>query len=158
MKRLFGLVTVLLAAGSVSAAVKTTTAFDLLKGLAGKWAIQSGEKLLAIQMTYEVGSNGSIVKEEFGKELSVFYRDGSELSMIHFCNAGNQPRLKLMKESSSPVVLIFEAVETTNLAGPDAAHVQRIIYSILDKKKFNLEIVWKKGAAFESEKYTLEKI
>jgi hypothetical protein len=47
------------------------TAFETFKGFEGKWAIRSGQKTLSIEMTYQVGSKGSIVTEQFGKELSV---------------------------------------------------------------------------------------
>ena len=76
------------------------TAFETFKGFEGKWAIRSGQKTLPIEMTYEIGSKGSIVTEQFGKELSVFYRDGQSLLMTHFCNAGNQPRLRLREDTS----------------------------------------------------------
>jgi hypothetical protein len=80
------------------------TAFETFKSLQGRWAIQSEGKTLSIEMTYEVGSNGSIVTEQFGKELSVIYLDGQNLLMAHFCNAGNAPRLKL-RASDQPGLL-----------------------------------------------------
>jgi hypothetical protein len=46
------------------------------RALEGRWAIQSEGKTLSIEMTYAAGSKGSIVMEQFGKELSVIYRDG----------------------------------------------------------------------------------
>jgi len=133
------------------------TAFDTFKVFQGKWAIQSAGKVLPIQMTYVVGSNASIVTEQFGRELSVFYRDGSDLVMTHFCNVGNQPRLRL-KEASPPGVLEFEMFDITNVKDADAPHVQRIIYRVTSEKKMDLEIIWKKGHAEESEKYTLTRI
>jgi hypothetical protein len=132
-------------------------AFDAFRGLQGKWTIQSGEKTLAIEMTYEVGSKGSIVTEQFGKELSVIYRDGQSLLMTHFCNAGNQPRLRL-KKSSRPGLFEFETFDITNLKNADADHVEKVIYKVTDDKRMELEIVWKKGKSEESEKYTLTKI
>jgi hypothetical protein len=53
--------------------------FRDIQGFDGKWAIRSGQKTLLIEMRYESGSKGSIVTEQFGKELSVFYRDGPKL-------------------------------------------------------------------------------
>lgn len=129
-------------------------AFDTLKGLQGKWAIQSEGKTLAISMSYEVGSKGSIVTEQFGKELSVFYRDGQGLVMIHFCNAGNQPRLRL-RENGPSGVLEFETFEITNLKAPDTSHVQRVIYRLIDPNTVDLEIVWQQGKSQSSEKYHL---
>ncbi len=134
----------------------TETDFNLLKALQGSWTIEAGGKPLGIEMFYDVGSNQSIVTERFGKELSVFYRNGQSLEMVHFCNAGNQPRLRL-KKLSEPGVLDFEMFAITNLSTPDTPHVQKVIYKILDANRVNLEIVWwpnSKG----SEKYTLNRI
>ena len=132
-------------------------AFETFKSLQGKWAIQSAEKSLSIQMSYEVGSRGSIVTEQFGKELSVIYRDGQSLLMTHFCNAGNEPRLRL-KESSKAGLLEFRMFDITNLKTKDAAHVERIIYRIIDARQIDLEIVWQKGKLQSSESYLLTRI
>lgn len=130
------------------------SAFESFKGLKGKWAIESGGKPIPVEMTYEDGSKNSIVTEQFGKELSVLYRDGNDLLMTHFCNIGNQPRLKLVT-SSLPSEIEFETFDITNLKDKASPHVQKIIYRIVDANNFNLEIVWKKGSAIESEKYSL---
>jgi hypothetical protein len=135
----------------------SATAFETFKGFEGKWAIRSGQKALPIEMTYESGSKGSIVTEKFGKELSVFYRDGQNLLMTHFCNAGNQPRLRL-RENTQPGVFEFQMFDITNLQSADADHVERVIYRIVDDKTINLEIVWKNGKSEESEKYTLTRL
>jgi len=108
-------------------------------------------------MSYDVESNATIVTERFGKELSVFYIDGGNFLMSHFCNRGNQPRLKL--KSSSPAGRYeFEMFDITNQKEASDAHVQKIIYEILDPQHMNLEIIWKKGAGEESEKYVLTKL
>lgn len=133
------------------------TAFETFKGFEGKWAIRSGQKALPIEMTYESGSKGSIVTEQFGRELSVFYRDGQSLLMTHFCNAGNQPRLRL-RENIQPGVFEFQMFDITNLQSADTDHVERVIYRIVDDKTIDLEIVWKHGKSEESEKYTLTRL
>jgi hypothetical protein len=136
------------------AATDAEVSFEALKSLQGTWSIYSDGKLMATQMTYGVGSKGSIVTEQFGKELSVFYRDGRSLLMTHFCNAGSQPRLRLT-ESSSPGRLQFDMFDITNLAERSEAHVQRIIYKIVDNRRIELEIVWRTGESETSEKYML---
>ena len=133
------------------------TAFDTLKGLQGQWSLRSDGKTLSIQMFYEIGSNGSIVTEQFGKELSVFYRNGRNIEMIHFCNAGNQSRLRL-KESGRPDLLIFETFEISNLKNGDAAHVEKIVYTLLAGHRLDLEIVWQDGELERLERYRLTKI
>src|SRR5213595_2638748 len=68
---------------------------EVFQNLKGTWKIRAGDKTLPFDMTYTVSSNGTILSEHFGKELSVFYRDGDSFVMTHFCNRGDQPRLKL---------------------------------------------------------------
>jgi len=140
-----------------SASVSADSAFDALKSLQGNWAIQSEGKPLTIQMSYDTGSKGSIVTERFGKELSVFYRDGENLMMLHFCNAGNQPHLRL-ESTSEASLLKFQTIETTNLSSPDAPHVQEMIYRFVSPDTIKLEIVWQKGESRQSEKYQLTRI
>jgi len=105
----------------------------------------------------ESARKDSIVIEQFGKELSVIYLDGKNLLMTHFCNAGNQPRLRL-KDGGQPGVLEFEMFDITNLKDASTPHVQRIVYKVIDAKKMTLEIIWKKGQSEESEKYALSRI
>lgn len=146
-----------MATSSVPAIVSSGEDFKTLTGLEGRWAIRSETGVLPIEMVYEGGSKGSIVTERFGKELSVFYQDHGSVMMIHFCNAGNQPRLRLSPNSVSGL-LQFDAFEVSNLERPDAAHVHRIIYRILNQKRIDLEIVWLDKGSQTSEKYRLTKI
>jgi hypothetical protein len=153
-KIIAGLVGVLLCGQAAAATGRAAAAFATLRDLQGKWTIQSGAKTLNIQMTYDTGSKGSIVTEQFGKELSVFYRNGNELLMTHFCNAGNQPRLRL-REDTPPGTLEFDMFDITNLADPADAHVQKAIYRRVNENQFELELVWHHPATEDSEKYTL---
>ena len=139
---------------SLSASVSTESAFNALKALQGTWRIEIDGKPLKFQMSYAVGSNGSIVTEQFGKELSVFYLNGQNLEMIHFCNRGNQPHLRLA-EASAPSLLRFEMFDIKNSSTPDAPHVRAIIYKLVDANTVELELVWQPNA---SEKYTLHRI
>jgi hypothetical protein len=133
------------------------TPFEVFKGLQGQWSISAGDKTLPFHMTYAPGSNGSIVTEQFGKELSVFYSDKGNLLMTHFCNRGNQPRLKL-KGGGAARRYEFDMLDVTNLKNPSDDHVHAIIYEIPDPQHIRLEIIWKKGDGEESEKYVLTKL
>ena len=142
-------------AGEPKAWASAEEALAVLKSFKGAWVIQSGEKTLPFKMTYDTGSKESIVTELFGKELSVFYRDGNNLLMTHFCNAGNQPRLKL-KQGSHSGQLEFEMYDITNLDDPtEGSHVQRAVYNVVNDKRIELELVWSKGKSEKSEKYVL---
>jgi hypothetical protein len=160
MKRFLGLLAcgmLLLTQAGSTVMADSDAAFQAFKSLKGRWAIQSGGKTIATVMTYDVGSKDSIVTEQFGKELTVIYRDGQDLQMTHFCNAGNQPRLRL-KPSRSRGLFEFEMFDITNLRSPNESHVQKIVYRIVDDKHLALEIVWRKGGSEESEKYTLTRL
>jgi hypothetical protein len=139
-----------------AAQLNTEADFHSLKALQGSWKIDADGKPLGIGMSYDLGSKQSIVTERFGKELSVFYRNGESVEMVHFCNAGNQPRLRL-KQSSEPGVLDFEMFAITNLSTPETPHVQEAIYKILDASTVKLEIVWWPKTR-GSETYTLTRI
>jgi hypothetical protein len=140
----------------VIASAGELTPFEVFQSLKGTWLIRADNKSLSFDMTYAVGSNGTIVTEQFGKELSVFYRDGDNLMMTHFCNRGNQPRLKL-KSGGPGGRYEFDMFDISNLKDALDPHVQKIIYEILDSTHMNLEMIWKKGAGEESEKYALTK-
>jgi hypothetical protein len=133
------------------------TPFEVFKSLQGQWTISAGDKTLPFHMTYALGSNGSIVTEQFGKELSVFYSDKGNLLMTHFCNRGNQPRLRL-KAGGAGRRYEFDMFDITNLKDPSDDHVHAIIYEIHDPQHIRLEIIWKKGDGEESEKYVLIKL
>lgn len=148
------LVSILLVQSISLASGNADSVFESFKALKGKWTIRSDEKTIPVEMTYDDGSKNSIITEQFGKELSVVYRDGNDLLMTHFCNVGNQPRLKLVNNSTLGLIE-FEKFDVTNLNDKSSPHVQRIIYKIIDTKNLNLEIVWKKGLVIESEKYSL---
>jgi hypothetical protein len=141
--------------GGLTAIGGEQRALDTFKGFRGTWTIQAGEKTLPFKMTYDIGSKDSIVTEFFGKELSVFYQDGESLLMTHFCNAGNQPRLKLMQNTQAGIYA-FEMFDITNLKGAqDGSHVQRAVYRVINEKRMELELVWRQGRAESSEKYVL---
>ena len=150
---------ILLSMQATSGAVPgAANAFEVFKSFAGRWSIQADGKTLTTEMLYDVGSKGSIVTEQFGKELSVFYVNDQHLSMTHYCNAGNQPRLRL-KQGSRAELFEFEMFDITSSSGdPAEPHVQKIIYKPVDDKHLDLEIIWQKGTLEESEKYVLTRI
>ncbi|HEY3972290.1 MAG TPA: hypothetical protein VGM18_04750 [Candidatus Sulfotelmatobacter sp.] len=64
--------------------------------------------------------------------ISMFNLDGPDkLLMTHYCAVGNQPR---MQASVSPdgKTITFTYVGATNLATPDAGHMQQMVLTVLD--------------------------
>lgn len=149
----------LLAATLVVTAAPGNTALSPLesfKRLQGTWSIQSDGKALNIQMTYRLASKDSIVTEQFGHELSVFAIDGTTLTMTHYCNAGNQPRLRLQRQTASNVYE-FDLYELVSPDGVPTDHVEKIIYRFLGDKRIDLRIIWRHPAGAETEHYLLER-
>ena len=64
-----------------------------------------------------------------GKEdmITMFNLDGDRLLMTHYCACGNQPR---MVASASPdgKTITFDFLDATNLATPDAGHMNRLVH------------------------------
>lgn len=128
------------AAFAASAAQKS---FEELKSLDGSWEgkMANGEP---VQVSYKVTSNGSaLISEIKGKEdmISMFSLDGERLLMTHYCAVGNQPR---MVASASPdgKTFTFAFLDATNLATPDAAHMNRLVISMPDANHHTEEWVY----------------
>ena len=111
-------------------------AFNAIKNMPGTWESKAADGRV-LQVTFKVTSGGSAVMSEIlgqGPEdmITMFHMDGpNRLLMTHYCGAGNQPR---MQASLSPdgKVITFNYVDATNLATPDAGHMQRLVLTLLD--------------------------
>jgi len=147
LKSLLTIQTVLLVALAATAAPAQTDAqraFNTIKDLPGTWEGKSADGH-AVRVDFKVTAGGSAVMSEIlGHEdmISMFHLDGpNRLLMTHYCAAGNQPR---MQASVSPdgKAITFTFVDATNLAAPDAGHMQRMVLTILDDNHHTEEWVF----------------
>jgi hypothetical protein len=112
-------------------------AFAAIKNMPGTWEGKATDGH-PLQVTFKVVSGGSAVMSEIvghGPEdmISMFNLDGpGKLLMTHYCGVGNQPR---MQASVSPdgKVITFTYFDATNLATPDAGHMQKMVLTMLDE-------------------------
>jgi hypothetical protein len=121
------------AALAQSAAQKS---FDQLKSLTGNWEgkISDGKP---VEVSFRDTAGGSALMSEIhghGPEnmVSMIHLDGpNRLLLTHYCGAGNQPR---MTASASPDgrTITFDFLDATNLASPEAGHMQRVVIAMLD--------------------------
>jgi hypothetical protein len=89
------------------------------------------------RVKFEIVAGGSAVMSEIlgeGPEhmVSMIHMDGPNRLMItHYCGAGNQPR---MAGTVSPdgKTITFTYVDATNLATPDAGHMQSLVLTLVD--------------------------
>lgn len=113
------------------AAVDAASAFERIKGLAGDWTGKAGhasDSTEPLEVQYRVTAAGSAVMEtQFAgtphEMVSVYYRDGNDLVLTHYCAAGNQPRLRLDAAASKPDELRFVYAGGSNLDPAKDAHI-----------------------------------
>lgn len=98
-------------------------AFAKLKGLEGRWAAKHGDH--AIEVSYEVISNGSAVLERHMGMVSIYHLDGDSILMTHYCAAKNQPRLRATDFSRADGSLEFKFVDVTS-AKPGYGHINHL--------------------------------
>jgi len=134
--RIAALIFLALAASAAFAQSDAQKAFAAIQTMSGTWEGKAPDGHSG-QVIFKVVSGGSAVMSEImgpGPEdmISMFHLDGpNKLLMTHYCGAGNQPR---MQASVSPdaKTFTFTYFDATNLAAPDAGHMQRMVLTVLD--------------------------
>src|SRR5215510_3822996 len=135
----------LLIAPSALTESSSQKSFEKLKSLTGSWEgkMSNGQ---AVRESYRVTAHGSAVMSEIEGEhnmVTMFHLDGDRLLMTHYCDAGNQPRMKAVPIADGNSVA-FDFLDATNLASPDSGHMHRAMFTLVDSKHFSEEWVWKK--------------
>jgi hypothetical protein len=108
---------------------------DQIKSLAGSWEGKNSQGD-PVAVSFKLTAGGSAVMSEIighGETMvSMFHLDGpNRLLMTHYCATGNQPR---MTASASPdgKTITFNFLDVTNLATPDAGHMDHVVIAALD--------------------------
>jgi hypothetical protein len=140
-----------LAAGTIASARPAATtngeeAFEKIKSLVGHWEELKPTDSKAT-MDIQITSAGSVVQERFnmiqdGKPvemITMYYLDGGQLKMTHYCEAGNQPT---MRGTYTPATktLTFDFLGATNMKSPNDGHMHHAVYTFLDNDHF--KTVW----------------
>lgn len=124
------------------AASASQEAFEKLKTLAGSWA---GQLTTAprfdpvegkfVQFSLQVTSRGHAMEHEMSVSglpdhpLTVFYVDGDSLTLTHYCDAGNRPRM-IGKLSPDGKTLEFEFVDLSG--GNENGHMHHAVFTFID--------------------------
>ena len=123
-------------------------AFDSVVRLAGSWEGRSTRGFTE-QQTVRVVARGSAVlfTTEFvgsaGEGMAtVYHRDGDALVVTHYCEAGNQPTLALVKESPDGATLEFAFLRGGNIASRDVGHMDRLILRFVDRNHYVERWTW----------------
>jgi hypothetical protein len=105
-------------------------AFEKLKKLEGRWSgpaswDQGGKKgRVDFNLTYRTTSGGRAVMETMfagmpGEMVTMYFLEGDDLALVHYCSAGNQPKMKLETPRDSGV-LSFRCLGGTNMTEKDS--------------------------------------
>jgi hypothetical protein len=127
------------AEGAVAANSDAKASFTALKGLAGTWTGQvttdppNPEINGPIQVTMRVASRGNVVVHEIAPggmpEPTMIYVEDDRLTLVHYCEAGNRPRLVAGK-SKDPNSVDFHFVDISGSKSP--AYLERFTFTVMD--------------------------
>jgi hypothetical protein len=126
----------LLTASASLAQTAMQKSFDQLKALTGSWEGKTADGE-SVQVSFRDTAAGSALMSEIlghasSNMISMFTLDGpNRIVLTHYCSAGNQPR---MAATVSPdgKTFTFNYFDATNLASPDAGHMQRVVFTLID--------------------------
>ena len=128
---------------SQAASTDTGQAFEHLKTLAGSWVgrLTTTPKVPAVDGTFvqfsmRVGSRGHSLIHELSVSglpdhpVTMFYVDGERLTLTHYCDAGNRPR---MVGTASPdgKTLEFEFLDLSG--GNEKGHMHHAVFTFIDE-------------------------
>jgi hypothetical protein len=139
----------------------TPAAFDQLKALTGTWQAKGPDGKLTMKASYEVYGNGTAVVETLSgmgesPMVTVYYPDGSQVMLTHYCTMGNQPRMRT-SDAGSGKQLSFGFVDATNMKGADEAHMHALKITFADRDHFSQEWTMKKGGKDIADTFTFER-
>jgi hypothetical protein len=147
----------LLAATAAFSQSATQKSFEQLKTLTGSWEGKNS-KGKPLQVVFRDTAGGSALMSEIigaGHEdmISMIHLDGpNRLLMTHYCGVGNQPR---MAATVSPdgKTYTFSFFDGTNLASPDAGHMQRVVFTINDANHHTEDWTFNAGPGKEMKEF-----
>jgi hypothetical protein len=127
-----------------------TAAFEQLKALVGHWETEKSNMNKAT-LDLELTSGGTAVIEKFhmveqGKPvemITLYYLDGDQLKLTHYCMAGNQPTMAGTYDASTKTVK-FDFVSATNLKNPNDGHMHNAVYTFIDNDHFKTSWTFEK--------------
>ena len=127
-----------------------TTAFEQLKALTGHWETPPSSKEKAT-LDLELTAGGTAVIEraqvsDAGKTIemiTLYYLDGEQLKLTHYCMAGNQPTMRGTYAPDTKT-LTFDFEAATNLKSPNDGHMHHAVYTFIDNDHFKTTWTFRK--------------
>jgi hypothetical protein len=124
---------------AISAKSDAQVSFGALKSLAGTWTgpvtadPPNPDIDGPIQVTLRVASRGNALVHEIAPggvpEPTMIYLEGDRLTLVHYCDAGNRPRL-VARKSPDPKTVEFDFVDISGSTKP--SYLQHFVFTIID--------------------------
>ncbi len=136
-------------AGRAWSQTKPAEAFDRLKSLVGTWEAPTPQGG-TLTNTIRLISNGTALEEisqgsGHDQMVTIYTRDGNRLAMTHYCSAGNQPRMETGAVTGDQREFDFTFTGITNLAKPNAGHMNHLATQIDDQDHFTEQWTWREN-------------
>ena len=119
-------------------AAPTNPQFESLKKLAGTWTGPGmSESDGPSTLTYKVVAGGSAVMETImpGTEhemVTMYYMDGNDLVLTHYCMLGNQPHMKAQPSKDPKVISFVCDGKGSNMKSEKDAHMHSATFTLVD--------------------------
>src|SRR6266849_6300590 len=124
--------------------------FDTMKTLAGIWTAkltvdpplpEMNDKEMAGQVSMRVTSRGNALVHEmyavgvpddparYDHPVTMLYLDGNRLTLVHYCDAGNRPRM-VARSSPDGKTVEFDFVDISG--STQRGHMQHAVFTVID--------------------------
>jgi hypothetical protein len=123
---------------SIPAESRAQASFDSVKGLAGTWNgvvttdPRNPELDGPIEVTMRVAAGGHLLMHEIAPggvpEPTLIFREGDHLTLVHYCDAGNRPRL-VTRSSPDSRTVAFEFGDISGSKMP--AYMNQFVFNII---------------------------
>ena len=118
-------------AGEPAAKPASPKALERFKALQGEWiAVEDGpmtKKGDVVARYHLTGADSAVVEEIFpGTEhamTTVYYADGKDVALTHYCMAGNQPKMRAKDTAGSHLAFAFDG--GTNIDPKTTTHMHQ---------------------------------
>ena len=132
--------------------------FDALKSLAGTWTGRvttdppNPDIDGPIQVTMRVASRGNVQVHEIAPggvpEPTMIYLDDDRLTLVHYCEVGNRPRI-VARKSPDPKLVEFDFVDISGSTMP--VYLHGFVFTIIDAnhhtRRLDVQAAWQPGPA-----------
>ncbi len=133
-------------AGETSSAASSPQ-FETIKQLAGDWVElgKDGKPTDKVVSSFRVTAQGTAVQETIfpgtdHEMVTMYYYNGSDLVLTHYCILGNQPKMRA-EAGKNGNQLLFRFVSADSLKSETENHMHQATFTFAGKDRFQTEWV-----------------